>query len=286
MSDREKLATPPTVPHFRSIVTVVDSDPGADARLAAAIEIARREDAHLTVLALRYDPGIPTYAFGGGGGAAVAQLFDRTREEAETLARTARDAIEAAGIRGEAVPCATMFRDVETEVAGVARFADLAVVSPPFGEDTSGTALDILDGILYDCDVPALVLAADAAPPETDRILIGWDGSRQALRAVKGALPVLRRAGAVEICIFDPKSGAPGESLAKMLARYDVPVEVAALPRPPGSKASALAQRAREIGAGLLVMGAYGHSRFRETVMGGVTQDTLKNVQIPVLMAH
>lgn len=273
-------------PRFRSLVTFVDCDPRCWKRLDASIEIARAQGAHLTVLALRYDPNIPAYAFGDGVGASMMHMLESSREEAVARAKEAKAALEAADIRGEAIPCVTLFRDVEREVANVARFADLAIVSPPYGEAVSGTASDILDGTLYDCDVPVLVLPEALTTVDTKTVLIGWDGSRQSLKAVKGALPLLQQAERVEICIFDPEGGSPGQSLATMLARHDVAVEIAALPRPTGSVAAALAQRAREIGAGLLVMGAYGHSRFRESIIGGVTRETLEDVTVPLLLAH
>lgn len=286
MPDTDLQTGVSVAPRYRSLVTFVDSDPRSRKRLEAAIEVARAQDAHLTVLALRYDPNIPPYAFGDAVGASMIQMLDSSREEAEARANEARAALEAADIRGEAIPCVTPYRDVERDVANVARFADLAIVSPPYGEAVPGTASDILDGMLYECDVPALVLPEEPSALDSTTVLIGWDGSRQSLKAVKGALPLLQQAERVEVCVFDPKGDAPGQSLATMLARHDVAVEVAALPRPTVSVASALAQRAREIGAGLLVMGAYGHSRFRESIIGGVTRDSLEDVTVPLLLAH
>ncbi|MEM7528218.1 MAG: universal stress protein [Pseudomonadota bacterium] len=286
MPDTDLQTDVSVTPRYRSLVTFVDSDPRSRKRLDAAMKIAQAQDAHLTVMALRYDANIPTYAFSDPMGLSIAENVSASRDEAEARANEARAALEAADVRGEAIPCVTLFRDVERDVASVARFADLAIVSPPYGDAVSGTASDILDGMLYDCDVPALVLPEEPASVDAKTVLVGWDGSRQALKAVKGALPLLQQAERVEVCIFDPKGDAPGQSLATMLARHDVAVEVAALPRPTGSVASALAQRAREVGAGLLVMGAYGHSRFRESIIGGVTRDSLEDVTVPLLLAH
>lgn len=286
MPDAEAKAGIAVATGYRSIVTVVDGGPRSRGRLSAAVEIARTQDAHLTVLALRYDPNIPPYAFADAAGMTMAQVLEEARGEAEVRARKARAAIDAAGIRGDAIPCVTLYRDVEREVANAARFADLSIVGSPYGEAVSGAASDILDGALYDCDAPVLVVPQAPGAFDAQTVLIGWDGSRQAIKAVKGALPFLRQAERVEVCIFDPTGEAPGQSLATMLARHDVAVEIAALPRPTGSVAAALARRAREIGAGLLVMGAYGHSRFRESLVGGVTRETLEDVTVPLLLAH
>ncbi|MEM7497667.1 MAG: universal stress protein [Pseudomonadota bacterium] len=286
MPDDDIAGRVTVMPRLRSIVTFVDDDPRSKVRLDTAIEIARMQDAHLEVLALRYDPNIPPYAFGDAAASTLMQALENSRAAAKAHAAEAQKAIEIAAIRGDAIPRVTLYRDIERKVAEAARFADLAIVSSPYGADVSSTASDILDGLLYDGDVPALVLPEDAADFDAGMILIGWDGSRQALKAVKGAMPLLQQAGKVEICVFDPQDDTPGETLATMLARHDVTVEIAVLPRPSGSIAEALSQRAREIGAGLLVMGAYGHSRFRESVIGGVTRDTLRDLSVPLLIAH
>ncbi|MEM8957688.1 MAG: universal stress protein [Pseudomonadota bacterium] len=274
------------MPRFRSIVTFIDSDIRLAERLEMATGIARAEDAHLTVMALRYDLGIPPYAFVDAVGPTMAEALESARSEAEARAKHAEETLRTADVKGEVVRCVTLHRDIEREVAEVARFADLAIVGPPYGDAVSGAASAILDGILYECDLPALVVPDDTTSLDNGTVLIGWDGSRQALKAVKGALPLLQRADKVEICTFDPRREAPGDVLSKMLARYDVKVETAALPKPSGPIAAAIAQRAREIGAGLLVMGAYGHSRFRESVIGGVTRATLHDVEMPLLLAH
>ncbi|MEM6678889.1 MAG: universal stress protein [Pseudomonadota bacterium] len=272
---------------FKTIFTVLDSDPRARARLDAAIAFAQAQDAHLTVLCLGYEPNVPPFAFGEAAGLTMVDVMQRSRGEAEARGAEAAAAIEKAGIRGDAIPRTTIFRETEHVVADFARFADVAVVSAPFGADVPAIASEILDGILYESDVPALVLPApNPQAPDTTRILIGWDGGRQALRAVRAALPLLTAAEGVEICMFAPRGEAPGERLATLLSRHGVSVEIATLPEPQDSVATAMARRAQEQGAGLVVMGAYGHSRFRESLIGGATRETLHELSLPVLMAH
>ncbi|MEL6767193.1 MAG: universal stress protein [Pseudomonadota bacterium] len=271
---------------YRSVVSFADTDPGSDARLAAAMAVADAEDAHLTVLTLRYQPDVPSYPFGDGGAGMIARFFEENQREAERAAAAAEAAISAAGVRGEALPCVTVFSNLEHRVNVVARFADLAVMNPPYGKETPRTTAELLEAVLYECDIPALIMPEGAPAPDTARVLIGWDGSRQALRAVRGAMPYLRRAGLVEICMVDPMAERPGERLAVMLSRHEVKAEITVLARPVGSISQEIMRHARETGAGLVVMGAYGHSRFRESVLGGVTRDTLEAVQLPLLVAH
>ncbi|MEO1318484.1 MAG: universal stress protein [Pseudomonadota bacterium] len=271
---------------YRSIVSFADTDPGSDARLASATAVAAAEDAHLTVLTLRYQADVPSYPFADGGAGAYVQFFEQAQQEAKEAAEATEAAIAAAGVRGEALPCVTVFGNLEHRVNMVARFADLAVLNPPYGPKTPRTTAELLETVLYESDIPALVMPDGAAAPETSRVLIGWDGSRQALRAVKAAMPYLRRAGLIEICMIDPLAEQPGERLAVMLSRHGVTPEIAVLARPVGSISQAIMGHALETGAGLVVMGAYGHSRFREAVLGGVTRDTLERVPLPLLVAH
>ncbi|MEM9763100.1 MAG: universal stress protein [Pseudomonadota bacterium] len=271
---------------YRSVVSFADTDPGSDGRVAAAMAVAAAEDAHLTVLALRYQPDLASYPFGDAGVGVIAKFFDENHRDAERAAAAAEASIAAAGLRGEALPCVTVFSNVEHQVNAVARFADLAVLNPPYGAGTPRTTADLLEAVLYECDIPALIMPEGAPAPDTARVLIGWDGSRQALRAVRGAMPYLRRAGLVEICMVDPLAERPGERLAVMLSRHGVKAEITVLARPVGSISQEIMRHARETGAGLVVMGAYGHSRFRESVLGGVTRDTLEVVPLPLLVAH
>ncbi|MGF1551815.1 MAG: universal stress protein [Paracoccaceae bacterium] len=276
---------------LRSLVTYVDDTPGSERRLAAAVALARLQDAHLSVVAFGYDPNIPPYAFGAGAGVGLPSLgtmLARIRETAEARAEAAEAAIARGGVRGDVVVRVVTYAAVSSAFAEHARFADLCVVDRPYDEDGRSTAVDALEGALFEGDAAALVCPPKARVPDAGKAVIGWDASREALRAVRRALPLLRRAASVEIAMIEPArdTDAPGEDLATMLSRHDVAVEIAALPTPSGTIAEALAQRALETGAELLVLGAYGHSRFREAVIGGVTRDTLERTRVAVLMAH
>jgi nucleotide-binding universal stress UspA family protein len=124
------------------------------------------------------------------------------------------------------------------------------------------------------------------------RVLIAWDAGREAARAVSDALPLLKRADTVEVAVFDPERGRrehgeqPGADVALYLTRHGVKVSVA---RQSGANFVVGAQilsRAADTGADLVVMGAYGHSRVRELVLGGVTRIMLESMTVPVLMSH
>jgi nucleotide-binding universal stress UspA family protein len=120
------------------------------------------------------------------------------------------------------------------------------------------------------------------------RVLLAWDGSSEATRAVWGALPLLRAADLVAIVLFKPAEAAgrqPGADLALYLARHGVRCEVHAEPVPIAGGATLLSCAA-DLQSDLIVMGAYGHARLREMLLGGVTETILASMTVPVLMAH
>jgi len=127
--------------------------------------------------------------------------------------------------------------------------------------------------------------------PFGKKIMIAWNQSNEALAAVRRALPLLIAAESVEITVIDPSPSGPersdpGGALCQMLTRHGVKAEISVLARTLPLISDILNRRATEIGADMLVMGAYGHSRFREAILGGATRSMLEKAQVPVLMAR
>ena len=150
---------------------------------------------------------------------------------------------------------------------------------------------DLVIDLLFGAGVPLIVAPAQGAsvqPPS--RIVIAWEGGRVAARAVRDALPLLAKAETVEIVSVHgekPIEGeAPGADLAEHLKRHGVAVSTHALPVGVDGVAATLRGHVRHRGADLLVMGAYGHSRLREFILGGATREALANVEVPILMSH
>ncbi|MEZ5756087.1 MAG: universal stress protein, partial [Paracoccaceae bacterium] len=146
---------------------------------------------------------------------------------------------------------------------------------------------------LFEGQAPVLILpetgAGHAAAPR--RIVIAWNQSAEAMVAVRKALPMLKQADMVNIAVIDPpQHGAersdPGGMLCQMLVRHGVKAEVSVLARTLPRISEVLARHVRDMNADLLVMGAYGHSRFREAILGGATRNMLEQAEVPVLMAH
>jgi nucleotide-binding universal stress UspA family protein len=269
----------------KTILTYSDGSRGTEHRLSAAIELARHEDVHLNVLAFGFEIDLPPNFDGSG----PLLLPPNTAEpEAKERARAAADVIARAGIRGEAIPIVCSMRSFARELGDAAQFSDLVVLDRPYGDGAAETAAPAYEGALFDGDVPVIVFPDGVDRLQADAVLIAWNGSREALRAVRSAMPFLFASQRVQIAIFgrSPSEPMPGERLATMLSRQGIRTDIL-VQIPAEERVGASIRRcALETGAGLVVMGAYGHSRFREYVVGGATREYLTDFSVPVLMAH
>jgi len=268
---------------FKTLLTYWDGEAASSNRVEAAVALARMFDAHLNIVAFGYEPDIPSYA----PAAAMTDFYGRAREDAEAMVKEAEAFLETADVKAEARSAVSTYSGLAFTFGAMARFADLVVLDQPYGATYEEAAVNLLEGAMLDGDAPALICPRPMQNrPAT--VLIGWNDSREALRAVRRSLPFLIQADRVEIAIVEPgrSEATPGEDLALMLARHGVPVEVNPLAKTTETTSAALRQRAIDLDADLMVMGAYGHSRFREYVLGGVTREILEDVPVPVLMAH
>lgn len=173
-----------------------------------------------------------------------------------------------------------------------ARYADLLVIGQVCSPDAVlADDQSLARTVLVHAPCPVLVVPADCrvvAVP--DRVLVAWDGSMEASRAVRGALPLLQRARSISVASFEPQKyeadGTRGSAaLAAYLAGHGIVVELLAAAHVP-SVGHALLDLASSRGYDLLVMGSFGHARFREVMLGGATQTVLAETTIPILMAH
>ncbi|GMG83472.1 universal stress protein [Paralimibaculum aggregatum] len=274
---------------YKSLLTYTAHGGQWERRLEHSLDLATALDAHLTVLAFAFAVDLPPYTVADPVGAVLVHPDDTAREDADAHAREIGERIARAGVRGDAEPVVCARPALPRELGDRAKFADLVVLDRPYGEGAAPSEADALEGALFDGDAPVLICpdgfdARNLAGPA----LIAWNGSREALRAVRRSIPLLRRATSIEIDIYDPPAYQPdpGERMATMLARQGLDVEVSLQRRGGDSTAEAMARRSMETGASLMVMGAYSHSWFREWVLGGVTREVLETVPLPILLSH
>jgi nucleotide-binding universal stress UspA family protein len=273
---------------YKSILTYTDSDGEPENHVSVAMDLARRFDGHLTITALGCDPDVPPSAFGDFPGIEMAEVFEQSRERADAMARKAAELMERESVKGDGRALVSTYSALPRAFGRLARFSDLVVLGQPSGPTEPHEAMNLIEGTLFDGDAAALICPEKVERNLPESIVIGWNGDREALQAVRRAMPFLREAKSVEIAIIEPTEmqGEPGAELALFLARHGIGVEIATSPQEGHSVSEVLRQRVADRHADLLVMGAYGHSRFREYVLGGVTRDVLRKAAVPVLMAH
>lgn len=275
---------------YKTIVVHLDAGARRGERLGLGCELAARCDAHLIGLFALEDMRVP-YAFGGTAGALLL-MEERWRKEVAAEAKREFETVSARnGVKAE---WRGSTRNAVAALALNARYADLLII----GQHERGASGDerlpgyFVQETVLTAGRPVLVVPyVGRYPTIGGRVLIAWNASREAARAVTDALPLLQAAKAVEVVAFDPlQAGAdhgeqPGADIALYLARHGVKATAARQDARIDAGAQLLSY-ASDFGADLIVMGAYGHSRVRELVLGGATRTVLESMTVPVLMAH
>ncbi len=277
---------------IKDILVHLDSDDIGTVVVEAAVKMAQAHNARLIGLYAGVPFDIPSYV--------VAQLppevIETHQQHVQESARTTADAFEKActdnGISFD-VRTGDWRDPVETIMCTHARYADMVMIVQPENELLSGRAREVADHIVLRSGAPVMIVPRKPARMGAgSRVLIGWDGGRYAARAVKDAMPILANADEVKILAVDPRPGVaglgdlPGADLAHYLATHGVKAE--ADHKNSGSLriGDVILNEAAEMGADLIVSGAYGHARFGELILGGVTDTLMEEMSIPVMMSH
>ncbi|QDL94404.1 universal stress protein (plasmid) [Paroceanicella profunda] len=278
---------------YKTILNVCDETGSATPGYQLAVALAGRFDAHLELIACGLEPELTMYAYDGVDAGLIAEMGDRARGRADAIAASAEALLSATGLRSDVRRLVTSYDRLQARFGAYARYADLVVLDRPKSTDDT-VAERLLEGALFDGDATVLLCPQTETPGPVpgDSVVIAWNGSAESLRAVRGAMPFLAQAQRVDIVLVDPEPDAeltgedPGSLLALMLARQGLHVSVTPKPSSGRAPAEVVREHATDIGADLLVMGAYGHSRLREYLLGGATRDMLADMRLPVLMAH
>lgn len=284
---------------LKDILVHLDEGPRSATRLKVAVDLARRQGAHLTGIFvldipgsdLFYGAGMP-YAGGGGMSEMVNNLRADASARADAMGQEFRDAVRRQGLESE-------WRVVEGDTVALlglhARYSDLTVVGQPNDEDPyKGPSADaVLVNVMLSSGRPVLAVPyAGTFEQVGDRVLVAWNASRELTRAVNDALPLLRGAKAVTVLAVNPRHGieghgdVPAADICLHLARHGVKAEAAHTIAKDISEGDALLSYAADLGVDLIVCGGYGHSRAREMVFGGVTRTLLQEMTVPMLLSH
>lgn len=277
---------------YKTILVHVDDTRHAQARIEIAARIALAEHAHLVGTAMS---GVSRFVMQSAafspGDPYLASMLATMRDHANKALDKFEAAARKFGVR-------SFEKRLIDDEAGVSicmqgRYADLLVVGQIDPAEVNPVlSPDFPEYVATNCACPVLVVPyAPATETVGTRALIAWNASPEATRAVHSAVPLLKHAQLVQVMVFDGGGLAsvhgdqPGRDIALYLARHGVAVDVMAEPAN-SDVGNALLSRGADIGADLLVMGCYGHTRFREIMLGGVSRTIFKSMTMPVLMAH
>jgi nucleotide-binding universal stress UspA family protein len=273
---------------IKTILVHLANDDHHTERLEVALRMAKRHQAHITALFITFPVGMPPVI---AGRSASAVFISEARERARTRAlelerefeeRCAREGVAHTYVVEDGAHLATLSYH--------AHVADLLIVS----HSEAGQYLEdrfrlrLAEELIMDVGCPVLLLPRKKPVPEFGkRVLIGWHSNREAVRVVRGTLDVMRQAEAVTVCTIGPtaEDKLSEEELVRYLARHGIAAEGINVPQTDGVGETLLAE-ARQRDCDCLVMGAYGHSRMREIVLGGATRYVLRHAEIPVFTAH
>jgi nucleotide-binding universal stress UspA family protein len=276
---------------YRTIVTFVRDFEAERSALDAAAAMAEARGGHLTVVCLGIDRTQPGAYYAGASAIAFQQSLAEAQADAQAVEAKVQDLLKLRP-RCEIVAVTAQIGAVGPTVADFTRFADLAIALKPYGGPRDVEDVAIVEGALFGYRTPVLVLPAtvdSAIAPKS--VVIAWNESLESLTAVRAAMPFLTKAGKVNIVIIDPPKHAsdrsdPGGNIAELLARHGVRADISILAKTMPRVSDVLMRHVRETEGDLIVMGGYGHSRFREAILGGATRDMLEIAEVPVLMAH
>ena len=279
---------------YRDILVYLNDDGHEADHVAAAADLAVAHEAHLVGLAVAeplaaHAEYLPPEA--------LERYREAWRIRNGRLETVFREGTAHHGLATEwrSVEDLRVDRSTVDVIAMQARYSDLLVlgqVDPDRPADLIPADLPGQAAVMAGRPVLALPYAW-ARRPIGHRVIIGWDGERESARTVSDALPMLRRADNVQVVVVGTQHGPrdrhgdlPGADIAAHLARHGVPVEASSHGITDIPVADALLSAAADNDADLLVMGAYGRSRFREMVLGGTTRRMLSEMTLPVLMSH
>ena len=282
---------------IRTILVPLTAELSSETLLDAALLVAKRLNSHIRVLFIQPNPDtafayLPDVILAAG---VTREVIERETQEAAAVAqdrfvdwRTRSNVPEAAGAGLDScfATWSEQLGDIETVVARFGRVSDLIVVQRP--SSSSVQEQRCFDAAVFESGRATLVVGEKLPFAITDHVMIAWNGSLEASRAVLGAMPLLHLAGRVSI-FAGPQyesEGVDAADLAESLHWHGIRAHQIPGPRDENSTGAALVSAAVEQQATMIVMGAYTHSRLRQSFLGGVTRHLLAHAPVPLLMSH
>lgn len=256
--------------------------------LAYALSLSQQARAHLTLQAASMRYAIPASLVSAFGAELISSENRRIQALAEAFAEKAKGSADLAGVTCTVETPTLIYASLCDRLLAYARVHDLSILD--MEKDAAQRDRGLIEAALFESGRPVLIIPPGCESFAAKRVLIAWDGSASAARAVGDAMPFLSQSDEVEILSIsgekDLSTTIAGADLAPHLARHDITATVRNVALTQPDVASEIRQAATAFGADLLVCGAYKHSRLREWLLGGVTQSLLRDATLPVLMSR
>lgn len=272
---------------YKTIVAIIQTPKDNERLLQAVVPLATRLGAHVVGIHAEALPMPMTTGLGFPDAEFITTASDVNRKRAAQLEAQFSSRLADAKISSEWRSVESFSGDSAVAARGAARTADLIVTSEADPAETSNGA--DLDSLLYETGRPVLLVPlAGMKEGAFSKVIVAWNGTREAARAAFDALPFILEAEETSVVIVDPDEEmvASASQLAAAISRHDATVAVTELKSGSHGVADALAEHVAASGADLLVMGAFGHSRLREFLFGGVTRSVIESMPVATFMAR
>lgn len=272
---------------MKSFLAHADPTQACRNRLALSMQLAQSFDAHLTALNITPTYAVPVYAEAPMG----PDIIDAVRQAGRDNTRKSKEILES--VKAD-YNVETTWRAVDGDIVSAlcshAHCADMVILGQYNPDDPSDPNPGVVEHVLMEAGRPCLVVPYIKDSYDLmSNVLVAWNGSRESARAVKDALPIMRKAKQVEVLLINPGKGSnetDGENVCTYLSRHGINARLNRLHNKEIPTGDTLLSHAADISAELIVIGAYGHARLREKILGGVTQHLLEHMTVPVFMSH
>ncbi|MGF7159538.1 nucleotide-binding universal stress UspA family protein [Rhodoligotrophos appendicifer] len=279
-----------TVSTIKDIMVHLDGTDEDEVRLAHAEALASSFEAYLTGLYINLIPGdgwplAPEFL-----SELLVELQEKTRDDGNRVETRLDQRFQRLAVPNQLKRLDLYLVELYHAIAVQTRCTDLFIASRPYDATGEDRWTGVFETALYHSGRAAYILPPGRQPTAGDSVLVAWNGSRQASRAVAEAIPFMQRAKQVHIALVEDGAAEErgeenGADLARHLSRHGIAVEIRHV-ADWHRRSAALLNEIERLGCDLVVMGAYGHSRLQEWMLGGVTRDFLKKCPVPMLMAR
>ena len=254
-----------------------------------AVSVASAFQAHLTGIAFAQELHVPGTVFDNVATSLAARFRAENQKLAESARKTFEDLARDENLLADGRVISASLEGSAGIFSGLARTHDLSIIGQARPDQALPEEL-LIETTLFQSGRPVLIVPyIQQTGIKLDRVMVCWDGSRTAVRAIADAMPLLKKADAIEVITVEQRerrNELVGAEIAQHLARHGLQVELKPIVAKETDVANTILSHAADSSADLIIMGGYGHSRLREFVLGGATRGVLETMTVPTLMAH